>query len=334
MIITMPIVINGKSLFDSGNAIEDQKTLDKVIQNGVKRVDVSGSYAKELAEQYPDDYKGHNDQINAAKESGRLRRVDNAEFLMKIRELEPKSPVLSICASIDYASDIKKQIISYFRIEETFSLLGQSIFNDMVKAKLLVISLDCWTEENIKQFMSQYKQKKCNFHILGIYKNKFYPVTNTLYFCDNGSQLMKACFYLTASEENTLRLKNPPYGAQITTLNRPLIQIISDFKTYDECVNFSMNYTNSDMTFHSVETYHQNPVTMLTLLYIDEIEGSLTKLLLELKQKQMNFNKLLIIISKITKDNAEEIKKLGNIKVLLGNLDNSKLKAFMMNLKP
>ena len=81
----MPIVISGKTILDSGTSIDTENLLGKVKSNGVKKVDVSGNYASKLAELFPEFYKNHNESISQAKESGRLRRVKTADFLISLR---------------------------------------------------------------------------------------------------------------------------------------------------------------------------------------------------------------------------------------------------------
>jgi len=331
MKLTMPIVVKGKTILDSGASIENTNILEKVKLNGVKKVDVSGDYAKKLAELYPDFYSNHNDSISQAKESGRVRRVATADFLISLRNNHPQAPTITLLAGIDSATDIKKHLISYFRIEKTSSQIS-GVVEGFKKTELIVINTEDFAAENIKQLKRDLSKSAPKVKILAIYFTNSPDFENTFCFVDNGSQLLKTCATMAFGKDLSMEEEDYPLACSITGLNRPLINIVSELEFKTEVQAFSMSQNKTDITFNTIESYFNIPRTDLVILRISNEKENLIELINELRKRGLNIQKLVIIISKITQETAVGIKNLGKLKVLLGDMKNPKLSTFIASL--
>jgi hypothetical protein len=332
MKLSMPIVVNGKTILDSGKSIENEGILEKVKLNGVKKIDVKGEYAEKLAKAHPDFYSNHNESISKAKESGRMRRVETADFLISLRNNHPKAPTITLLAGLDTATDIKKQLIRYFKIENTSAQIS-GVVEDFKKTELIVICTEDFASENIKQLKRELSKNAPKVKILAVYFSICPDFENTLCFLDNGSQLLKTCAYMAHGTQLSLDKEDYPLACSIKELNRPLVHIISESEFNNEVKSFSMSQNTIDSAFCTLETYSNIPRTALVVLRISNEKENLLEIINALRKNGLNLQKLIIIISKITQETVVAIKVLGKLKILLGDMNNPKFITYISSLK-
>lgn len=331
MKLSMPLVINGKTLLDSGVAIDSERMLNLVKENGVERIDVKGEYLESLSNKYPEFYNSKKEKVLEAKSSGRMKRAESADFLVKIRTSKEKVPTISICAHRDALVDIKTKLAIYFKIELISDTLGD-VVQSMARSSLLIIFCDDFKDDPLREAKKNMAKLHPKIKTLGVYQNSQSIFTNSLKWLDNGAHLLKAAF-ISCYPEKLKEFEIEIPGSCIPALNRSLLDIVYHGDV-DGVEQFVDGLEGFDVRLSTLDEYRHEMRSKLVLFRIDNRDNLLLENIKKNVNISKNLNKVLIIVSQISKEEALAVKAMGNVRILLGDLQNEKLFAFLLKLKP
>jgi hypothetical protein len=332
MKLSMPITAGDKTLLDVDASIDNERTLDVIKANGVKKVDVRKTYLKELSDAYPEFYKNKNDKISKAKEKGTESRSRAAESYVKARRLQPKPPVISILAKPIDLPDLQKVLMPYFQIEVATSKWHE-INDKLNRSKVIVIWVDDFTEEEQRTIKIEAKKNHSGTKLLAVYRNYYQGTMDSVKWLDYGLQVFNASFLLACPDKASEFGVDSIKGVRLASLNRTYIQLISDGNHEQEIEDWMSKNHEIDVTCHNIESAKYNPASKFALVRIKNSGSQLPQIFNTLKSKGFNFMKMVVLPDNISKEEIEALKALGRVFVLIGGLSNEKLTSLVDKIK-
>jgi len=332
MKLSMPIQVGDKTLLDVDASIDNERTMDVIKANGVKKVDVKKTYLKELTESYPEFYSYQNDKLNKAKERGTESRSRAAESIVKARRIQSKAPMISILAKPSDIPDLEKVLIPYFLIEMSSSR-WRDINEKVNRSKVVVIWIDGFTDEEQATIRSEAKKNHPDLRILAVYRQFYSGKLDSVKWINNGLHVFDVCFVTALPEKvSEFGLENLS-GCNLASLKQPFIQILSDGNFEEEIETWLEEHPNLAISCESVEDAKCNSESRFAIVRVKNEKAQLPELFDQLRMRGFSMNKLVVIPDTISKEEIEGIKTFGRVFVMLGGIGNSKLTALVEKIK-
>ncbi|MBF0244415.1 MAG: hypothetical protein HQL31_03990 [Planctomycetes bacterium] len=331
----MPLMSEGKILLDSGKSIDTESMLNLVKSSGVRLIDVSSAHMEELAAQYPEFYGFHQKKLQAARSTGRQRRIQSADFIVKARELSPKPPFISVCAKNGREMDMKSQLVPYFRLEVVANTLNRTL-EGIGKSDLVVIHQDDFTTDSLFQFRQQVNERSPGVKMLFVQNDQppSKDASALVRFQPDYNYLLEACYFCLYPEHwSTLRLAGV-VGMRIRGLKCRLLDIIADDSLQDEIELLSDKIGHACIYPWKAQAYVYDSQSSLTILRTLNNEQSLISDIEALRKKGANLSRLLVVTSHITKEEIAPLKAIKVGGVILGDLANEKTAVVLNKFFP
>ena len=326
MKLSMPLVVGDKTLLDSETSIDSERMLDIIKANGVKKIDVRSSYLGELAENFPEFYSLQQERLQNARNSGRIRRVENADFLHKVRQLERKAPTITIISKIDFITDIKKILSPYFQMEHVVTSIGDTV-QSIARSKLVVFMSDGFTPNEQNDFKREMKKEHREVKVIAAYKEYDPGFDRGVRLQGQAmSNLLPACFFSCFPQHIGEFAKNDLPGVRLNELSRPLLQVLVDENCSHEVDDFMEQTSSVALSIGKFDRYSFFEGTSGLLLRLKNEDSSLVKHLVEIKKLLASIPKIYVVISHVSKEEVAQLRSLGGrLNVMLGDLSTGKL---------
>jgi hypothetical protein len=330
MKLVMPVVVNGATLLDADAIIDSERILDRIINAGVKKIDVHRSYLRELAKAYPEFYEKHLEKMTAAKTSGLHQRISVAEEWGMARSLKPKAPAIGLLANPIDLPDVQALMSPYFTIGHS----GQSyreLAGQWGSMKLLMVWVDGYTEDELKYMENHLKKENPDLKTLALVSAVYNGNWPSIRWLGNGIQAFRAAF-LTVYPKFKDRVKMDFYGSDLSFTSYPKLHIITDATTNREVDPWLKKWSGWSVVVNDIDEKIKRVEAKLTIISLENTDQDLSERLKNLAKAGVPLKRSFIVCHKIAKEEVPELKNLGRLMLQVGQVDNEKLNAVLQKL--
>ena len=332
MKLSMPVVVGDKTLLDSGASIDSEKMLERVINNGVTKIDVHKSHIRELSEKYPEFYQRHKEKVSQAKEAGQARRAQVAKDWAHCRSLVRRPPSITILAKPMHLPDTSKWLSPFFPIEHSSSSFRE-IADSIGRSKMIVIRLKDFGEEELDYIRTELKKGPQSIPVLAVVDSFYHGPWETVRWGSDGSAIFRAAFVGVFPEHE----KSFPEGGVVAyhteSLKRPTCHFISRESSLKEADEFFDKWPGIDVRVSHVEEAKPSQ-EHLTIFRCPNGDQSLLKDVKKLFDNGHDLRRMMIFVDEVNKDEVGILSKMGKLKLQLGNLQHQTLEDFLAQLLP
>ena len=332
MKLSMPIVVGDKTLLDAGASIDSEKILQRVINNGVEKVDVHKSHIGELSREYPEFYQRHRDQVSQAKEEGQAKRAQVAQDWAHCRTLVRRPPSITLLAKGLFLADSSKWLSPFFPFEHSTSSFRE-IENSLGRSKMIVIRLNGFGDEELSYIRASLKKAQHQIPVLAIVDDFYSGPWDTVRWGKDGSSVFRATFFRLFPEHASSFPSGGISGYHSDTLKRPSFHLITRESSVKEADAFFEEWPGIDVRVSHVDdaSPSQDHVTIFRCPNNDQ---SLLKDVKTLHDKGHDLQRLMILIDEVNKEEVSLLTKMGRLRLQLGKLDHPSLQDILKQLSP
>lgn len=328
----MPVIVGDKTLLDAGVSIDSEKLLERVINNGVDKLDVHKSHIGELSKKYPEFYARHQEKVSKAKEAGQARRAKVAEDWAHCRSIVRRPPTITLLAKPMVLPDTSKWLTPFFPIEFSSSSF-RDIEASIARTKLIVLRLKGFGDEELDYIRASLRKRPDKVPVLAVVDSFYSGPWDCVRWGGDGASLFRAAFSKLFPEHALSFPEAGIVGFHCESLNRPSVHLIGRENILEEAGRFFEKWPNLDSRISHVDEA-QPGKDHVTVFRCPNGDGRLIDDVKTLRANGLDLQNVQILIDEVKKEEVGELSKMGKLRLQLGNLGHQSLEDALLRLTP